>query len=158
MAKINLSAMSAADRMALASQLASFQERDAKLTQLVNAFRADVDAAGFSMAEVAPLLISRKPLGRPAGKKAAAAKPTASIKSSADATGGIPMAGVTYVHPETGAEWTKAESGKGAPKKEFVALVADGGMIWAQLAKDRGETAKKPARNPTKKAVAKKSK
>ena len=151
MAQVNLSAMSAADRMALASQLAVFQERDAKLTQLVNAFKGDLDAAGFSISDVTPLLISRKPIGHPTGKK-----PKAATKSSADVTGGVPIAGVTYVHPETGAEWTKAASGKGAPKREFVALVADGGMTWAKLAK--GGSVKKAARAATKKAPAKKGK
>lgn len=43
----------------------------------------------------------------------------------------------------TGETWTKSPSGKGAAKKEFVALVAKGKMTWEQLAKGGGGAAKK---------------
>jgi hypothetical protein len=130
MAKVDLSSMSAADRAALASQLAAFQERDTKLTQLVAAFKSELDAAGFTVGEVMPLLTATK------GRTSKATKGTK--KSAADSTGGLPIAGTTYVHPDTGDSWTKAASGKGATKKEFAALVAGGKVTWEQLAKGGG--------------------
>ena len=42
------------------------------------------------------------------------------------------MPGTTYKHPSTGETWTKSANGKGAPKKEFVALIA-AGKSWGDL-------------------------
>ena len=49
-----------------------------------------------------------------------------------DKTGGKPVPGTSYTHPTTGETWTKAVNGKGAAKKEFVALIA-AGKTWAEL-------------------------
>lgn len=118
---IRLESLSAAERRDLAAKLAAFEEKDAQLTRLVGAFKADLEEAGFSVAAAAALLAA--PKSRSAGKKAG---------SGVDRDGKRPMPGVTYTDSATGATWTKAKNGKGAPKKEFVALVASG-RTWASL-------------------------
>ena len=144
MAKPDLSKLSAADRLALAKELAAFEQRDALLTKLVEAFKADLDEAGATVVDAVKLLAPRKPRGpnktMPAGKKAAAKKTRGvaakTTSPSVDKDGGKPIPGKTYLNPDTGTSWTKDASGKGAPKKEFLPLIA-AGATWAELAKGR---------------------
>ena len=108
-----------------------------ELARLVGAFKTDLEKAGFSAAEAAALLSPAKTRG-PAKKSA----------PGVDKTGSKPTPGATYKHPTSGATWTKAANGKGAPKKEFVALIATG-STWAELKTGptplRKATAKRPA-------------
>ena len=140
MAKANLASMSAAERLALANELVAFGERDAKLTTLVNAFKADLDAAGFTVKEVVELLAPSKPRGRKPGtkvaKKAASRKTRSSKKAaprkkpdSQDKAGAMPVAGKTYVLP-SGETWSKKMLGR--PNLKFVAAI-DAGKTWAEL-------------------------
>ena len=92
-----------------------------ELARIVGAFKADLEEAGFTAADAAALLLPTK-VRSPVKKSA----------PGVDKTGGKPTPGTTYMHPSTGETWTKAANGKGAPKKEFVALVADG-KTWAEL-------------------------
>ena len=122
MATVNLEKLTSAQRQELAAQLAAYEKKDAELTCLVEAFKADLDAAGLTAADAAVLLAPVKSRGR--------------VKKSApglDKSGGKPTPGTTYKHPSTGETWTKAANGKGAPKKEFVALIA-AGKTWVELA------------------------
>ena len=138
MATVNLGKMTSAQRQELAAQLAAYEKKDAELTRLVEAFKADLDAAGFTAADAAVLLAPVKSRG-PAKKSA----------PGVDKTGGKPAPGTTYKHPSTGETWTKAANGKGAPKKEFVALIA-AGKTWAELvvtgSSARKQTIKKAAK------------
>ena len=122
MVTVNLEKLTSAQRQELAAQLAAYEKKDAELTRLVEAFKADLDAAGLTAADAAVLLAPVKSRGR--------------VKKSApglDKSGGKPTPSTTYKHPSTGETWTKAANGKGAPKKEFVALIA-AGRTWAELA------------------------
>lgn len=141
MATVNLGKLTSAERQALAAQLASYEKKDAELARLVGAFKADLDEAGFNAADAAALL-------SPAKTRSAAKKSAAGV----DKTGGKPAPGTTYKHPTTGETWTKSANGKGAPKKEFVALIA-AGKTWAELKQDGS-----PARKTASKAVLRKSK
>lgn len=122
MATVNLGKLTSAERQALAAQLALYEKKDAELARLVGAFKADLDAAGFTAADAATLLLPAKTRGL--AKKSA---------PGVDKSGGKPTPGTTYKHPSTGETWTKAANGKGAPKKEFVALIASG-KTWVELA------------------------
>ena len=121
-ATVKLDKLTSLERRELAAQLAAYEKKDAELTRLVEAFKADLDAAGFTAADAAVLLAPVKSRG-PAKKSA----------PGTDKTGGKPAPGTTYKHPSTGETWTKAANGKGAPKKEFAALIASG-KSWAELA------------------------
>ena len=140
MATVNLGKLTSAERQALAAQLASYEKKDAELARLVSAFKADLHAAGFIAADAAALLLPAKTRGL--AKKSA---------PGVDKSGGKPTPGTSYKHPSTGETWTKAANGKGAPKKEFVALIA-AGKTWAEL----GVAVNAPSRRQTAKAIAKK--
>lgn len=121
MATLKLDKLTSAQRQELAAQLAAYEKKDAELARIVGAFKADLEKAGFTAADAAALLAPAKTRG-PAKKSA----------PGADKTGSKPTPGTTYKHPTSGATWTKAANGKGAPKKEFVALIA-AGSTWAEL-------------------------
>ena len=121
-ATVKLDKLTSLERRELAAQLAAYEKKDAELARLVGAFKADLEDAGFSAADAAALLLPAKARG-PAKKSAA----------GVDKTGGKPTPGTTYKHPTTGQTWAKAANGKGAPKKEFVALITSG-KSWAELA------------------------
>ena len=121
MATVNLSKLSSAQRQELAAQLAAYEKKDAELARLVGEFKADLEEAGFTSAQAAALLSPAKTRG-PAKKSA----------PGVDKNGDRPAPGTTYTHPTTGETWTKAANGKGAPKKEFVALIT-AGKTWAEL-------------------------
>ena len=121
-ATVKLDQLTSLERRQLAAQLATYEKKDAELARLVGAFKADLEDAGFSAADAAALLLPARARG-PAKKSAA----------GVDKTGGKPTPRTTYKHPSTGETWTKAANGKGAPKKEFVALIASG-KTWAELA------------------------
>jgi hypothetical protein len=149
MAKPNLSKFSAAERLALAKELATFQDRDDKLTTLINAFKKDLDSANFTVEEAVALLAPRKSRGpnKPTSKASA---PTAS--KSVDSTGAKPKPGTTYALP-TGETWTKNPNGLGATNKLFSEAIA-AGKTWAELEKGSA-----PVRKPAaKKAAAKRNK
>ena len=122
MAIVKIERMSSAQRQELASQLAAYEKKDAELARLVGAFKADLEDAGFTVADAAALLSPAKTRG--SAKKSA---------PGMDKNGDRPAPGTTYTHPTTGDTWTKAANGKGAPKKEFVALIM-AGKTWAELA------------------------
>ena len=122
MAIVKLDKLTSLERRELAAQLAAYEKKDAELTQLVGAFKAALEDAGFSAVDAAALLL-------PARARGPAKKPAAGV----DKTGGKPTPGTTYKYPSTGETWTKAANGKGAPKKEFAALIASG-KTWAELA------------------------
>ena len=122
MATVRLDKLTSAQRQELAAQLAAYEKKDAELARLVGAFKADLEEAGFTAADAAALLSPAKT--RSPAKKSA---------PGVDKNGGKPTPGTTYKHPATGETWTKAANGKGAPKKEFVALIA-AGSTWAELA------------------------
>lgn len=136
MATVKLDKLTSAQRQELAAQLAAYEKKDAELARLVGAFKADLEEAGFTAADAAALLSPTKARG-PAKKSA----------PGVDKTGGKPTPGTTYKHPSTGETWTKATNGKGAPKKEFVALVA-AGRTWADL-----EVSSSPSRKQAGKAA-----
>ena len=121
MASLKLDKMTSSQRQELAAQLAAYEKKDAELARLVEAFKADLDKAGVTAADAAALLSPAR--SRDPAKKSA---------PGVDRTGSKPTPGTTYKHPASGATWTKAANGKGAPKKEFVALVA-AGSTWAEL-------------------------
>lgn len=140
MALVKLHKLTSAQRRELAAQLAAYEKKDAELAQLVGAFKADLEEAGFTAADAAALLTP--------------AKVRSSAKTSApgvDKTGGKPTPGTTYKHPSTDETWTKAANGKGAPKKEFVALIA-AGKTWADL-ESSSPSRKQAAKGETKKPV-----
>ena len=142
MATLKLDKLTSAQRQELAAQLAAYEKKDVELARLVGAFRTTLEAAGFTAADAVALLSPAKTRG-PA-KKAA---------PGVDKTGSKPTPGTSYKHPTSGATWTKAANGKGAPKKEFVALIASG-STWAELkagpASPRKATAKSRAKRPVK--------
>ena len=140
MATVNLEKLTSAQRQELAAQLAAYEKKDAELARLVGAFKADLEDAGFTVADAAALLSPAKTRGL--AKKSA---------PGVDKSGGKPTPGTSYKHPSTGETWTKAANGKGAPKKEFVALIA-AGKTWAEL----GVAVNAPSRRQTVKAIAKK--
>jgi hypothetical protein len=121
MATLKLNKLTSAQRQELAAQLAAYEKKDLELARLVGAFRSTLEEAGFTAADAVALL-------SPAKTRGPAKKSTPGV----DKTGGKPTPGTTYKHPTTGETWTKAANGKGAPKKEFVALVA-AGSTWAEL-------------------------
>ena len=131
---VKIERMSSAQRQELASQLAAYEKKDAELARLVGAFKADLEEAGFTSTEAAALLSPAKARGP--GKKSA---------PGVDKTGGKPTPGTTYKHPTSGETWTKASNGKGAPKKEFVALIA-AGKTWAELGSAANATSRKQTR------------
>ena len=128
---VKLDKLTSAQRRELAAQLAAYEKKDAELAQLVGAFKADLEDAGFTATDAAAWLLPAKTRG-PAKKSA----------PGVDKTGGKPTPGTTYSHPTTGETWTKAANGKGAPKKEFVALVA-AGKSWAELVAIAGLSSRK---------------
>lgn len=136
------------------NDLAAFQEKDSKLTTLVNAFEADLHAAGFTVEEASKLLSPRKKPGRKPGTKVTKKAAAKGKPDSIDSTGAMPMVGKTYVLP-TGATWAKKQGGR--PNVAFVAAV-QAGKTWAELLK-RGSAVKTPAKKAAaKKAPKKKSK
>src|SRR4249919_1470294 len=96
MPKPNLSKLSAAERQALAADLAAFQDRDARLTTLINAFKKDIDAGGFTVEDAVALLAPRKTRGP---NKATTKPSTATTPKSVDSTGAKPKPGSTYALP-----------------------------------------------------------
>lgn len=110
MAIVKLDRLSSAQRRELVAQFAAYEEKDAELARVLGAFKANLEKAGFSAADVAGLLTPAK--GRGPAKKPA---------PGVDKTGSKPTPGATYRHPSTRKTWTKAANGKGAPRKEFVA-------------------------------------
>ena len=144
MALVKLDKLTGTQRRELAAQLAAYEMKDAELAQLVGAFKADLEEAGFTAADAAALLIPAKTRG-PAKKSA----------PGVDKTGGKPTPGTTYKHPATDETWTKAANGKGAPKKEFAALIASG-KTWAELAEVMSTSSRKqPSTTATKKRTTK---
>ena len=142
MATVKLDKLTSAQRQELAAQLAAYEKKDAELARLVGAFKADLEEAGFTAADAAALLLPTKTRG-----------PAKKSPPGVDKIGGRPMPGTTYKHPTSGETWTKAANGKGAPKKEFVALIA-AGKTWAELGvaspSSRKQTAKTASRKPKK--------
>ena len=99
---------------------------------LADDFARKLKADGFTMAEGIAALRGPPAQGKTA-KKVRAKRGTApkrTAPASMDSDGNKPEAGVTYKHPTTGVLWTKKE--KGAPNKEFMALV-QAGRTWAEL-------------------------
>lgn len=113
--------MTSAQRQELAAQVAAYEKNSAKLARLVGAFKADPEEAGFTAADAAALLSPAKTRG-----------PSKKSAPRVDKPGSKPTPGTTHKHPSTGETWTKAANGNGAPKKEFVALIA-AGKTWAEL-------------------------
>ena len=141
MATVKLDKLTSAQRRELAAQLAAYEKKDAELARLVGAFKANLEEAGFTAADAAALL-------SPA-KTRSPAKKSAPVVAK---VGGKPTPGTTYKHPTTGETWTKATNGKGAPKKEFVSLIA-GGKTWSELAVSNPPSPKQTAKRTTKKAT-----
>ena len=131
---------SSIDRMSYAKLMAQKKAIDGALLArrgeavqaLADDFAKKLKADGFTVAEgIAALRDSNAP-GKPA-KKTRAKRGTAPKRIapvSVDDNGQKPTVGVTYKHPSTGALWTKQE--KGAPKKDFLALV-QAGKTWSEL-------------------------
>lgn len=138
MATLKLDKMTSAQRRELAAQLAAYEQKDADLTRLVSAFKADLEQAGFTAADAAAVLTPAKTRG-----------PAKKVAPGVDKSGGKPLPGTTYTHPTTGEIWTKAANGKGAPKKEFVALIA-AGKTWADLEVANPSSRKQTTKKATK--------
>lgn len=98
---------------------------------LADEFAKKLKADGFTVAEGIAVLRGSSAPSAPA-KKSRAKRGTAkrSAPASVDSEGNKPSIGVTYKHPITGATWTK--QAKGAPKKEFIALIK-AGKTWGEL-------------------------
>ena len=111
---------------------ALYARRGEAVQGLADDFAKKLKADGFTVAEgIAALRVAATP-SKPA-KKVRAKRGTAPSKKapvSIDSEGNKPGIGVTYKHPTTGALWTKQE--KGAPKKEFIALIL-AGKTWNEL-------------------------
>ena len=98
----------------------------------IDDFSKKLKDAGFTVAEGIAALRGPSAPSKPA-KKVRAKQGTATKRKppvSIDSEGNKPAIGVTYKHPTTGAVWTKQE--KGAPKKEFIALI-QAGKTWNEL-------------------------
>lgn len=110
---------------------ALLSKRSEAVQELAAEFAKKLKAEGFSVAEGIVALRGESDTGKPA-KKTRAKRGTAkkAAPASLDREGSKPEAGVTYKHPVTGALWTKKE--KGAPNKEFMALVG-AGKTWSEL-------------------------
>jgi len=111
---------------------ALLSRRGEAVQALADDFAKKLKADGFTVAEGIAALRGSSAPSKPA-KKVRAKRGTAPKRSapvSVDSKGYKPEAGVTYKHPTTGALWTKKE--KGAPNKDFIALV-QAGETWAQL-------------------------
>lgn len=95
-------------------------------------FAKKLTTAGFTLTEGIAALRKASAPSKPAkkvrAKRGTAPKRTAPV--STDSTGQKPEVGVTYKDPNTGDQWTKKE--KGAPKKEFIALIK-AGKTWSEL-------------------------
>lgn len=110
---------------------ALLSKRGEAVQELAAEFVKKLKADDFSIAEGIAALRGTSESSKPAKKtraKRGTAKRTA--PASLDHQGSKPEAGVTYKHPVTGALWTKKE--KGAPNKEFIALV-NSGKTWSEL-------------------------
>jgi hypothetical protein len=122
-----------AEADALNAQLAAALEtkKVEELKVLTDAFAKKLIAGAFDIDEAKDILDLYKPAK--AGRKPRAAKGSKPEKEykDKDSTGARPEAGKTYVL--NGVEWTKAASGLGAAKKEFIAAIQSG-TKWAELA------------------------
>ena len=111
---------------------ALYARRGEAVQALADDFARKLKADGFTLAEgIAALRGSSapsKPAKKVRAKRGTAPKRTA--PASMDSKGNKPQAGVTYKHPTTGALWIKKD--KGAPNKDFMALV-QAGKTWAEL-------------------------
>lgn len=111
---------------------ALYARRGEAVQALADDFAKKLKADGFTVAEgISALRGSDAP--SPAAKKTRAKRGAAPRKAapvSQDSNGQKPEAGVTYKHPTSGAMWTKKE--KGAPNKDFIALV-QAGKTWNEL-------------------------
>ena len=111
---------------------ALYARRGEAVQGLADDFAKKLKADGFTVAEgIAALRVAATP-SKPA-KKVRAKRGTVPSKKapvSIDSEGNKPGIGVTYKHPTTGALWTKQE--KGAPQKEFIALIK-AGKTWGEL-------------------------
>ena len=111
---------------------ALYARRGEAVQTLADDFAKKLKADGFTVAEGIAALRGSSAPSKPA-KKVRAKRGTApkrSAPASLDSKGNKPEPGVTYKHPTTGALWTKKE--KGAPNKDFMALVS-AGKTWAEL-------------------------
>ena len=111
---------------------ALYARRGEAVQGLADDFAKKLKADGFTVAEGIAALRGAATPSKPA-KKVRAKRGTAPSKKapvSIDSEGSKPGIGVTYKHPTTGALWTKQE--KGAPKKEFIALIK-AGKTWNEL-------------------------
>lgn len=141
MATVKIDKLTIAQRQELAVRLAAYEKKDAELARLVGAFKADLEEAGFTAADAAALLTPAK-----------ARSPAKNSAPGVDKTGSKPTPGTTYKNPSTGETWTKAANGKGAPKKEFVALIA-AGKTWAELAMLSPSARKQNAKGASRKST-----
>lgn len=111
---------------------ALYARRGEVVQALADDFSKKLKDAGFTVAEGIAALRGPSAPSKPA-KKVRAKQGTATKRKppvSIDSEGNKPAIGVTYKHPTTGAVWTKQE--KGAPKKEFIALI-QAGKTWNEL-------------------------
>jgi len=111
---------------------ALYARRGEAVQALADDFASKLKADGFTLAEGIAALRGSSAPSQPA-KKVRTKRGTVSKRStpaSMDSKGAKPQAGVTYKHPTTGALWTKKE--KGAPNKDFMALV-QAGKTWSEL-------------------------
>jgi hypothetical protein len=111
---------------------ALYARRGEAVQALADDFAKKLESDGFTVAEGIAALRATSAPSKPA-KKTRVKRGTAPKKAapaSQDSEGNKPEAGVTYKHPTTGAQWTKKE--KGAPNKDFIALV-QAGKTWNEL-------------------------
>ena len=111
---------------------ALYARRGEAVQGLADDFAKKLKADGFTVAEGIAALRGAATPSKPA-KKVRAKRGTVPSKKapvSIDSEGNKPGIGVTYKHPTTCALWTKQE--KGAPKKEFIALIK-AGKTWGEL-------------------------
>lgn len=120
----------AAEMEALAADIEVKRIEEIKI--LADAFVKKAQAAGYSVQEaldaVKPYLPTQGAAGATRAKRGTA---SAEERSSVDTTGARPEKGVSYKLAD-GTVWIKHISGKGAPKKEFLAAMKDG-ATWASL-------------------------
>jgi hypothetical protein len=111
-------------------------KRAEELKTIVNGFQMKVTASGFTIPEAIAELQTYMPIvavaATPVKERAAKGTKLPHNYTDADSTGTRATPGVSYKHPTTGAVWTKAASGKGAPNKDFLALI-QAGNTWAAL-------------------------
>jgi DNA-binding protein H-NS len=123
-----------AESIAIAEALANAvaYRRGEEIKVLADGYVKKFQAAGYSVEEGIGALRPYLPAKSDTATRAKRSTAVKGPRKDADSTGASPTPGAAY-KLSTGEQWTKAASGKGAPKAEFLAAVK-AGATWASLA------------------------